>query len=238
MKGRAPRLLLLAACLVAAIVPARADGVRTFDDYDRFYATLPDPLFTAADERPLGDVQTVDDRPWRAWSGAVGGSRAKPGPATHRVEMLGPDVTVDDTALPFARSRVFAGETAADVGPDARLYVNGRDACIQGVAPSSSGTAQRHVHVRLVVDAFSRQARRYDLPALFGSCLALRRGAKAGEILFLEGRYRPAEGTQPPAGVVFAQWTLRGGQFVKTDKTLEIAFPDPSNVYRFSVVER
>jgi hypothetical protein len=229
---------LLAALQAGSLSSAHADGMRTYDSYDRFYATLPDPLFAATDERTLGDVQSVDDKPWRSWTGPSGGSRAKAGATPHTIEMLGPDISVDRRALPFSSSRAFPGETAADVGPDARLYVNGLDACIQGVAPSSSGTAQRHVHVRLVTDAFTRQARRYDLPALFGSCLALRRGQQPGELLFFEAKYRPAAGGQQPEGVQFEQWSIRRGQFVKTDKSVETAFPDPSNVYRFNILDR
>jgi hypothetical protein len=153
----------------------------------------------------------------------------------HRVEILGAQVTIDHHAFPFVRAKAFPGEEAAEPGADARLFLGAHDVCVQGTAPSSSGTAQRHVHVVLVTDAFTPRARRHDLPSLFGSCLALARDARGG-LRFLEGVYHTPAGAQESDGVVFKAWLLREGRFVKANDTLQIRFPVPGNVYRFSVV--
>ncbi len=132
----------------------------------------------------------------------------------------------------MARAAVFPGEDATEVGADARLFVGARDVCLQGVAPTSSGTAQRHVHVRLVIDAFTSRARRYDLPSLFGSCLQLTRSGRSG-VRFFAARYRASEETSQPDGVVFDGWQLRGGAFARTTASMRVVFAEPDNVYRF-----
>jgi hypothetical protein len=234
----ARRVLLTARvglALVAWVVagPVRADGTPVYEGYDAFWKTLPGAVFSAADEKPLDDPQSFEGQAFRAWGPATADVGRSPGGA-HRVEILGTGVTIDHHAFPFVRARAFPGEEPAEPGADARLFVGARDVCVQGVAPSSSGTAQRHVHVVLVTDAFTPRARRHDLPSLFGSCLALTREAHDG-VRFLEGTYHVTAGAQQSDGVDFKAWILRDGRFVKTGDTLRIRFPDPGNVYRFSV---
>jgi hypothetical protein len=223
---------LLAGC--AAAVSDAAGTTTIYESYDALWKTLPNPAFSAADEKPLDDPQSFEGQSFRAW-GAVPADGVKPAAGAHRVEILGRDMTVDHHRFPFAHAQVFPGEDGAEVGADARLFVGARDVCVQGAAPSSSGTAQRHVHVRLLVDAFTPRARRYDLPSLFGSCLALTRDAQ-GVLAFPEGAYHTAEGAAASDGVDFRTWQLRAGRFAKTDAWLRIRFPDPDNVYRFSVL--
>jgi hypothetical protein len=223
--------LALAACVAA---PAGVDGMPAYDGYDAFWKTLPDPLFTIADEKPLDDPQSFEGQAFRAW-GPILADGARPAAGEHRVEILGSVVTIDHHAFPFTRAAAFPGEVSAEPGSDARLFVGLRDVCVQGTAPTSSGTAQRHVHVALVTDAFTAHARRHDLPSLFGSCLALTRGAN-GDVRFPEGTYHVSADGQANDGVVFKTWLLRDGRFVKTGEALRIRFPDPGNVHRFSVV--
>jgi len=225
---------LLAGCAATAFAaPAGADGSPVYDGYDAFWKTLPNPVFGAADEKPLDDPQSFEGRSFRAW-GAVPADGGHPAAGAHRVEILGKDMTVDHHRFPFAGARVFPGEAAAEVGADARLFVGERDLCVQGTAPSSSGTAQRHVHVRLLVDAFTPHARRYDLPSLFGSCLALTRDAH-GVLRFPEGVYHTPDGASASDGVDLRMWQLREGRFIKTGESLRLRFPEPDNVYRFTV---
>ena len=228
------RALALALAAGAAAVSAGADGLPPFEGYDAYWKTLPHPLFTRADERRLDDPQSLDGQAFLAWGAPAPDGRPF-APGQHRVEMLGPDLTIDRRALPFARATVFPGEVAAEFGADARLFVGPRDVCLQGTAPSSSGTAQRHVHVVLVTDAFTRRARRYDLPSLFGSCLALRKDER-GDLRFPEGRYHTPAGASVSDGVDFQQWQLRDGRFVRTNEQWSLRFPDPDNVYRFNAV--
>ncbi len=228
------RALALAIAAGASALPAGADGLPLFEGYDAYWKTLPHPLFTVADERKLDDPQSLDGQAFLAW-GAVPPDGRTFAPGQHRVELLGPDLTIDRRALPFARAKVFPGEVAAEVGADARLFVGPRDVCLQGTATSSSGTAQRHVHVVLVTDAFTRKARRYDLPSLFGSCLALRRDDRGG-LRFPEGSYHTPAGAPVSDGVDFRQWQLRDGRFVRTAEQWKVRFPDPDDVYRFNAV--
>lgn len=216
-----------------AAMPAGAAPVH--EGYDALWKTLPMSVFTAADERRLEAPQSVEGQEFRAWGpGPRAGGRL--GADRHRVEILGPDITVDRRSFPFARASVFPDEAATEPGADARLFVGARDVCVQGTAPSSSGTAQRHVHVALVTDAFTRRAHRYDLPSLFGSCLMLtweRRGGRR----FFRGTYHTPAGAQLSDGVDFEPWRLGDGSFSKaTGPWLRIRFPDPDDVYRFKVV--
>jgi hypothetical protein len=225
---RVGRILALWACAVA--LPAVADDT-VFKGYDAFYATLPDPLFTTADERTLDGLQSVDGQAFRAWGGAPAHG-ARPMLGAHRVEVLGPDIRIDGRNLPMARAVVFPGEDAAEVGADARLFVGARDVCLQGVAPTSSGTAQRHVHVRLVIDAFTSRARRYDLSSLFGSCLQLTRSGRGG-VRFFAARYHASEEASQPDGIVFDGWQSHGGAFARTTASMRVVFAEPDDVYRF-----
>ena len=231
----AGHLLALAVAIVGGVAaaPAFADGAPVYEGYDAFWKTLPDPVFGAADERPLDDPQSFQDHAFRAW-GPIPADGARLAAGQHRVEILGPDITIDRRVFKFAHAKVFAGEVATEPGVDARLFVGARNVCVQGTAPSASGTAQRHVHVALVTDAFTRQARRYDLPSLFGSCLALTRAA-AGGLRFPEGAYHATDGAAVDDGVDFRVWLLRGGAFSKTPRVLKLRFPEPGNVYRFQV---
>lgn len=224
--------LALAAC--GAATAAGADGMPVYEGYDAFWKTLPNPVFSVADEKPLDDPQSFEGQAFRAW-GAIAPDGGRPAAGAHRVEILGTQVTIDHHAFPFVRANAFPGEEAAEPGADARLFVGAHDVCVQGTAPSSSGTAQRHVHVVLVTDAFTRRARRHDLPSLFGSCLALTHDARGG-LRFLEGVYHTPAGAQESDGVVFKVWRLGEGRFVKTNDALQVRFPDPGNVYRLSVV--
>ena len=224
--------LAIAVVPVVAALPAFADDALVHDGYDAFWKTLPDPVFRASDEKPLDAPQSFADRAFRAWGPTPADGKLAVG--QHRVEILGPDLTIDHRAFKFARAKVFAGEVATEPGVDARLFVGARDVCVQGTAPSASGTAQRHVHVALVTGAFTRRARRYDLPSLFGSCLALTRDAQGG-VRFPEGAYHAVDGAAVNDGVDLRIWRLRGGAFSRIAQVLELRFPDPGNVYRFRV---
>lgn len=219
-----PAALLFAAAAIAS--PARAQDGRLFEGYDALWQTLPHPAFTVLDERPLADPQAVDGQAYRAWAS----------PRGHRVAWLGDTVTIDRRALPFSRAAVFPGEVAGEPGADARLFVGPRDVCLQGTAPSASGTAQRHTHVMLVVEAFTPRARRYDLPSLFGSCLALTRDGGLA-FRFLAGRYHAAADAEVSDGIVFEHWRLRDGRFARSpEPALAVRFADAQDAYRFRVV--
>jgi len=231
MRARHVALLLAGGAISALAV---ADGVPIYDGYDAFWKTLPTPAFRASDERPLSDPQSFEGHGFRAWGPVPRGSGRR-GPGQHRVEILGPDITIDRRAFPFARATVFPGEPPSGPGADERLFVSVRDVCVQGTAPSASGMAQRHVHVAVVTDAFTRRARRYDLPSLFGSCLAISRDDRGG-LRFFAGSYHTTADAQVSDGVDFEPWRLHGGRFVKAGEApLRIRFPDPDNVYRFSI---
>ena len=226
--------LMLMLSGAATSVFASAEVAPVYEGYDALWKTLPAPAFTLADERPLDAPQSFEGHGFRAWGPVPrDGERGRPG--QHRIEVLGPDITIDHHAFPFARATVFPGEPPAEPGDDARLFVGPRDVCVQGTAPSASGTAQRHVHVAVVTDAFTKGAHRYDLPSLFGSCLAISRDGRGG-LRFFAGSYHTAAGAQVSDGVDFEPWRLRGGRFMKTGGApLRIRFPDPDDVYRFSI---
>lgn len=220
-----PATLLLAAGLV--VPAARAQDEHVFEGYDDLWQSLPHPAFTVRDERPFADPQVVDGQAYRAWAP----------PRAHRVAWLGDSVSVDRRTFPFVGAVVFPGEVAGEPGADARLFVGSRDVCVQGTPPSASGTAQRHTHVMLVLDAFTPRARRYDLPSLFGSCLALSRESAPG-LDFLAGSYHTPEGSEVSDGIVFERWRLHGGRVSRSAQApLAVRFADPQDAYRFRVVE-
>ncbi len=220
-----PAALLFAAAVVASPAHVRAQDDRLFEGYDALWQTLPHPAFTVRDERPLADPQTVDGQAYRAWAA----------PRGHRVAWLGDTLTIDRRVFPFARASVFPGEVAGEPGADARLFVGSTDVCVQGTPPTASGTAQRHTHVVAILDAFTPRARRYDLPSLFGSCLALTRDARPG-LGFLAAAYHTPKGSEVSEGIAFERWRLRDGRFVRSaDAALAVRFVDPQDVYRFRI---
>ncbi|HEX7689169.1 MAG TPA: hypothetical protein VF453_15750 [Burkholderiaceae bacterium] len=224
------RLLAVAGLGLAAAVPARAGDEREFAGYDAFYATLPDALFTAADKRSFGHEAFVDGHGGmtRRWAGEVDGRR-------HRVAVTGSLLEVDGRAFGQAHAVVFPRVLPADMGLDARLYVTARDVCVDGVAPTASGTSQRWRYVHFVQDAFGPHARRYELPGLFGSCLSLQRAA-GGDVRFFEASLHTPDGADFPDSAVLQPWRLHRGRFVQDDgPALRAVFKAADDVYDFRI---
>jgi hypothetical protein len=228
---RALARLLATAGLGLAVAAARAgDDGREFAGYDAFYATLPDTLFTAADKRSFGHEAFVGGKGGmtRRWVGEVDGRR-------HRVEVTGRLLEVDGRAFGPARAVVFPQVLPAAMGLDARLYVTARDVCVDGVAPTASGTSQRWRYVHFVQDAFGPHARRYELPGLFGSCLALQRTAD-GDVRFFDAALHTPDGADFPDGAILQPWRLHGGRFVRDDgPSLRAVFKAADDVYDFRI---
>jgi hypothetical protein len=216
--------------LALGAAAARAGDAREFAGYDAFYATLPEPLFTASDKRSFGHEAFADGRGAlsRRWVGEVDGRR-------HRVEVRGSLIRIDGRAFPQARAIVFPRVLPADIGLDARLYVTAGDVCVDGVAPTASGTAQRWRYVHFVRDAFGPHARRYELPGLFGSCLALQRAA-GGDVRFFDAGLHTADGADFPDSVLLQPWRLRGGRFVRDgEPPVRAVFKAADDVYDFRI---
>lgn len=197
-----------------------------FEGYDAFYSSLGATVFKASDERtyarqgagePYGDF-------WR-WKSGGGVARV--------IELRGADILVNGRRLSASKATVFDGEGRAPaLGKDATIYANDQHVCVQGVPSSASGTAVRHVRVSLVLNAFTPQARRIELPSLFASCLGVYASPDGG-VRFFRNRYR-WEGTGNPQGVEFEEMELRGARFTSTGRKLLGSFVEDANVYRFT----
>ena len=220
--------IVFAACS-AYTVSALADAQAVFDGYRAYYRTLAQPVFLMSDERPLRKATAPSGRVGPFWSGVSG-----PGGTRHTVEMLGADLVIDGRRLQADRVQKFPGAFASALGDRATLYANDDFVCVEGVAPSASGTASRHTQVTLVTQPYARSASRFELPSLFASCLGLHRGEQ-GQVLFYQASYRYARGRDEADGVIFSEFALESGAFRKTDRTVYTTFVEAGNVYRFSV---
>ncbi|WP_431262763.1 hypothetical protein ACQ859_22025 [Roseateles chitinivorans] len=222
----------VAVALAGLAAGARADAgeaPQIFDGYEAFYATLPDPLFTAGDARkrsagglgePAGDF-------WK-WT-AQGKARV--------LSLTGPDAAIDGRRLPASRAQRFDGEGLAPaLGRSATVYANDEAVCIEGVPGSASGTAVRHVRVTLITQPYGAAAKRFELPSLFASCLGLTRIDKdvAHGVGFYRASYRWPKSAPAPEGVTFEAFALKGGAFVPLQQTVTATFVETDNVYRFT----
>lgn len=220
--------------IASSLAGARAGEPRIFEGYEEFYSSLPRPVFQATDVKPLhtewvgdsGDPGTDEHASWT-------GRDAKGGPL-RRIKIVGTNVTIGDQAMSGSDARVFEDAAPAALGGRARLYVAGTYVCIEGVSPSASGTAGRHVHVTLITEAFSGHAQRYTLPTLFGSCLNIRH-ARGERLVFFKAAYDWSTGQDTPVGVIFSEHSLEGDRFQKSEGDLRAVFVEPDNVWRFTV---
>lgn len=195
-----------------------------FNDYESFYATLPNALFTPSDARqratperggPAGDF----------WRWAANGK-------AQVLQLSGPDALINGRLFTAASAKRFEGEGLAPaLGRSASVYANDDAVCIEGVAPSASGTAARHVRVTLITQPYGRVARRFELPSLFASCLGLTRDGEG--IGFYRVSYRWPATAPAPEGVAFEAFALRNNAFVPLGRRIDASFVEPDNVYRF-----
>ena len=203
-----------------------AEAPQIFDGYEAFYATLPNPLFTAGDARkrsPAGLGEPAGDF-WK-WT-----AQGEP----HVLALEGPDAVIDGRRLPASRAQRFDGEGLAPaLGRSATVYANEDAICVEGVPSSASGTAVRHVRVTLITQPYTPSAKRFELPSLFASCLALTR--VDGGIGFYRASYRWPKSAPAPEGVTFESFALRGGVFVPLQLTVTATFVEADNVYRFHI---
>lgn len=218
----------LATALVGVAACATADAgdvPHIYDGYEAFYATLPNPLFTADDARtrnPTGLGEPAGDF-WK-WT-----ARGK----AHVLSLIGADALIDGRRLPAAHAQRFDGEGRAPaLGRSATVYANDEAVCIEGVSGSASGTAVRHVRVTLITQPYGPAAKRFELPSLFASCLALTR--IDGGIGFYRVRYRWQKTAPAPEGVTFEAFALKGDAFLPLQQVVTATFVEPDNVYRFT----
>lgn len=228
---------LLAGALLAAVLASGQCAAQTaaaatvFDGYEAFYGSLPQALFLATQARPLTRAGTGRAPARLQWEGLAGDS----GPR-HQVELAGADLRIDGRRLPAAKARKFGNEMPTALGERATLYVNDSAVCVEGVAPSASGTAQRHVHVSLVTQAFGPKALRYELPSLFASCLGLYRGEGAS-VRFYQASYHYPAGQDEADGLALQPYVLDSGNWRTEGAPLRTQFVEPGNVYRFTLTQ-
>lgn len=219
-------LFAVASCVWAADAEPAAEAPKIYEGYDAFYATLPSRLFTAQEARalaPRGIGTPADD----VWTWSLNGRR-------HVLSLSGADIVLDGRRLSAARATRFAGEGLGPaLGRSATVYANDDTVCVEGVPSSASGTAVRHVRVSLITRAYSQQARRFELPSLFASCLGLSRDPDG--FAFFKASYRWPEGQPAPLGLTLAPWRLQGTRFVPAGEPQTTTFVEPGNVYRFTL---
>ncbi|MDH0863352.1 hypothetical protein [Mitsuaria sp. GD03876] len=203
-----------------------AIDARVFEGYDAFYASLPDPLFSPEDELKV-IASGASGRAGDVW-------RWKTARRSHVLELHGADMVVDGRRLPAAAARRFEDEAIAPaLGRSATVYANETAVCVEGVPASASGTAVRHVRVSLVMQPYTAQARRFELPSLFASCRGLSLEPD-GAIGFFRNRYRWPENAPAPLGITFEGHALRNGRFAPNGQALQATFVEAGNVYRFT----
>ncbi len=103
----------------------------------------------------------------------------------------------------------------------------------EGVPGSASGTAVRHVRVTLITQPYGPAAKRFELPSLLASCLALTR--IDGGIGFYRVSYRWQKTAPAPEGVTFEAFALKGDAFLPLQQVVTATFVESDNVYRFTV---
>lgn len=134
----------------------------------------------------------------------------------------------------------FPGEAWVDLGHRASLYVHGADLCVEGVPPSASGRAQRHVQVLFAPGALRPRGGRasrplYQLPSLFASCAGIRRD-EAGQVHVPQASYIWREGADEAVGLNWVDHVLTPAGFKATGVVRQVEFVEPGNVYRFRVL--
>ncbi|WP_249937138.1 hypothetical protein [Roseateles sp. DAIF2] len=209
---------------------APAFGARVFDGYDSFYQALGPTLFAATDERArveYGIGQPAGD----FWKWPSNKKINRP----HVMELRGADLLINGRHLPAIKAKRFDGEHLAPaLGRDATVYANDRYVCVQGISPGASGTAVRHIRVTLVTNPYQPNAKRFELPSLFASCLGLFDGS-GGAVLFYSSSYRWPENAEAPQGVSLQEQILTtNGSFKPTGRTIRTTFVEAGNVYRFT----
>jgi hypothetical protein len=228
MKVIAMTVALAASC--ASAEPHAGGPVKVYEGYADFYVTLPGRLFSPSEQKKFANDTAPSGRLRPFWAGAI------PRAGNHHVvELDGQDLLIDGRRLSAAKGRRFGSESAAALGQRASLYINERYVCVDGVAPTASGTGARHTHVTLVTSPYSTAAVRYELPSLFGSCLGLHGGEPGGPVRFYEAKYHYAPGQDQPDGLIVREFSVESSAFHETGREFQLTFTDPGNVYRFQV---
>jgi hypothetical protein len=187
-----------------------------YPSHDTWMSAQPGAMFFSVDRLESTNVPIVSTGThrltWRAYA---------PNGTPSHVTLQGNTLSVNGRRGALAKAIRFPGESWVDLGLQASLYVHGADLCVEGVPPSASGRAQRHVQVLFAPGALRPRGGRasgplYQLPSLFASCAGIRR--------------------DEAVGLNWVDHVLTPVGFKSTGVVQQVEFVEPGNVYRFRVL--
>jgi hypothetical protein len=206
-----------------------------YSSHDDWFFAQPGAVFVPAD-RLESMSQPIGSKGRHRLTWHVGASSS---PAL-TVTLQGNALAIEGRRLMVARVMKFPGEAWTDLGHRASLYAHGVDLCIEGVPPTASGRAQRHVQVLWAPGALkprrgSARPPLYQLPSLFASCAGIRRD-EAGQVHVPQALYIWREGADEAVGLTWTDHVLTPAGFKATGVVQQVEFVEPGNVYRFRVL--
>lgn len=224
--------LLVSVSGVASDFPA-GDVYSSHEDW--FFARQ-GAVFTPADKL-ASFVEPIGTQGQRRLTWRMGASGDLPG----TVMLQGSTLVIKGRRVLIAKVMRFPGEAWIDLGHRASLYVHGADLCIEGVPPTASGRAQRHVQVLFSPGALGPRTGRaktpvYQLPSLFASCAGIRRDG-AGQVHVPQASYVWRDGVDEAVGLTWTDHVLTVDGFKATDSVWHVEFIEPGNVYRFRLMQ-
>lgn len=245
---------LLSTLLLAHMSFSQASVGDVFDGYRSYYLSREGAIFKESNAHSLqqfsityddinrksGDEIVVEKSVFN-WEGRVEGKK-------YSFSLIDKSIYESDDAGPkesfvlngkkffFKQANIFPGEIVGAIrGRVASLYINKSYMCLEGVGQSSTGTAQRHLHVYLLsLRPKDAAPHFYKLPSLFASCLGIRQDNN-GNLIFPKVSYRNYQSVNTAAGVTFQDYTFKAGQFVPIGPERKANFVEPENMYKFRV---
>ncbi|MCB5194996.1 hypothetical protein [Deefgea salmonis] len=213
--------------IVAICLPLVVQAEDVFHGYEAYYSTLPARLFLGErHDLQLDSITESNDLAY-AWQGSEAG-------AQHSATLRGGRIKVDGKFLKNRSVKAFPGEVvdAGDLGRGSSVFFAKGWACLEGVAPSASGTAVRHKSVYLI-QLDKQHPKAWKLASLFASCSNIRKNMDA--ITFDKAEYLYQEGSDTPTGIAFTEYAIQGNGFVQVGNERKASFVEAGNVYKFSL---
>jgi hypothetical protein len=196
-----------------------------YDGYDSFYKIYSKTIF----------IEAAQDFEWKNnnlsfWKGNIDKKH-------YEVKISNGYIALNKYRLYLNKAIIFPNEqvdTSGLVGD--KLYISKSYACIEAVSPSASGTAARHKAIYLINFNQLKHKKQslYLLPSLFGSCSGIRL-LEDKKIAFDKVSYMNDSSNDLPIGITFNEYYLDKDKFVQSNQTKTAYFPNPENVYRFTL---
>ena len=227
--------VLLLLLLFPALALASSDKI--FDDYETYYASLPNRMFQGeAIKLSTFFLEGTRALTYR-WEGLVDGHK-------HTILVRQGDdsdeLFVDNHSFKSKQVKVVPGEEdSASIqltgqAFDPVVYFASGWACLQWPEPMFARKFSLVYLVQLPKTSkkVKQRAPIWLLPGRFTSCAGIR--MKSGQIKFDRIEFRSLKGHDGAVGVSFSEYTIKGGKFMRTNRPRRNAtFVEPDDVYQF-----